>query len=80
MPFYKATFNWYGEVHKMSGPAPHSLAAFRKFTTVLAKKLGRRSAANVRGYFSGSKDNYEIREEVQDEQAEATCNTRRSGR
>jgi hypothetical protein len=63
MKRYVGQFNWYGEVHVLSTNAPSKSAAYSIFTRVLSKKL-RRIPSAIRAYFNGTKDNYNIREEV----------------
>lgn len=61
MPYYKGTFNWYGEIHTLHTKTRGKNTAYMKFTYALSKKLQRIPNA-IRAYFGGQKDNYKIEE------------------
>lgn len=59
---YKATFNWYGELHTLYRYA-HSVDAAKGICCLqVAKTLGV-SKRRVWNFFNGEKDNYTIEEE-----------------
>jgi len=63
---YKATFNWYGEIHEVWTDAKLPNSAFNKATVKLAKKLGR-TKGSVRNYLHGKGNSYNIERKPREE-------------
>lgn len=57
---FHGKFNWHGEVHELWRYATKS-SAYSVLTRALGKEIGIIPWA-IRGYFNGSKDNFEIKE------------------
>ena len=73
-PLWNGTFNWHGQVFEDWCRAANESLAHKLLTIRIATRVGR-TTYDVRQYFNGSRDNYEIKEVKEDAQVNRKHNS-----